>query len=330
MNALHFTIICTLLLAGLSRGQPLSTDSAASERRFSLFDYRDVVSAGVSLSWLYYAEETDVAEVARNFENAYGYAPQRITGAPKSTEYGVIEGIHLAATLFNWQNKLIVRPKGGLLVGFGNTYDGSTQAQPVLNASGDSAIGFEFYPVKFQKTNVFFFAGCDAGYALPYGALPCFIYTGLDFKLWYRNLISNQYVLYASGGSNWETYYWLSVPLGVMLSHPVNGRVVVGMDASVNFMVYGAMQVGMDAGASSVSYPAVVLGNRPSARIELFVEKKRDNRPGLKFAPYFLYYGFARSNEAAASDGETFFEPSSNSFLFGATLSWEFFGKRIK
>ncbi len=217
-----------------------------------------------------------------------------------------------------------------LLAGFNNTYDGSSQGQLYFNSNGDT-VGLYFSPYKFQKTNVFLDAECDAGYAFPSSVLPWFLYTGLDFKLWYRDLMDNQGELYYSTDvSNWETYYWFSVPLGINLARAVNPRWLVGADASVSFMVYGGMQVGLSSGGSSANYPPVTLGNRASVKVELFTEKKRDNRPALRFAPYFLYYAFGRSNTAVGGDNQSFFEPSSNSFLFGATLSWEFLEKPFR
>jgi hypothetical protein len=117
------------------------------------------------------------------------------------------------------------------------------------------------------------------------------------------------------------------VPLGINITRPLDPRWIVGADASVNFMFYGGMQVGQGAGETSITYPAVTLTNRASVKVELFVEKKRDAKPALRFAPYFLYYGFGQSNMAVSSNGQAFYEPSSNTFLFGAALTWDFLGK---
>lgn len=315
-----------------SAPEPLAPDLAAAERPFSLFDYRQIVSIGVSLGYLYYSEDLDMSDDIQAFTSEFGRAP-RLVGAPKSTEYGTVFGASASATFYSWENRLIVRPRAGLLLGLNNTYDGSTQEQLYRDNNGDTT-GIEFDPLTFQKNNVFLFAGCDIGYAIPYVKFPFFMYTGLDFKLWYRDLVDNGGdLLYSTDVSNSETYYWLSAPLGVLVTRPVSPRYVLGMDACVNFMFFGGMQAGQGSGGTSVNYPAVTLGNRASVKVELFVEKKRDNKPALRFAPYFLYYTFGKSNTAVAPPSgdtpESFYEPSSNSFQFGFTLSWEFLGKRI-
>ncbi len=308
--------------------EPALSDTSVAELPFSLFFYPRIISIGLSLSWLYYSEDVDLSDLVGAFRDHFGRDPQ-IFGAPKSDEYGAVFGLSLGGTFYNWENRLVVRPKAGLLVGFDNTYDGSSQGQITVNATGDTT-GIEFDPYTFQKTNVFLFAGCDLGYAFPNTALPLFVYTGLDCKLWYRDLMDNQGELYYSPDvSNWELYYWFSAPLGVNISRPVSARSVVGIDACVNFMFYGGMQAGLTSGGASTNYPPVTLGNRASVKVELFVEKKRDNRPALRFAPYFLYYTFGRSNTAVDGAGETFYEPSSNSFLFGFTISWEYLGRKI-
>jgi hypothetical protein len=312
-----------------SAPEPSAPDVTADERPFSLFDYRQVVSIGLSLGYLYYSEDMDLSDEIQAFTSKFGRAP-RIVGTPKSTEYGALYGLSASATFYSWENRLIVRPRAGLLLGLNNTYDGSTQAQWYVDGSTGDTAGFEFDPLTFQKNNAFLFAGCDIGYAIPYVKFPFFIYTGLDFKLWYRDLVDNGgELLYTTEVSNSETYYWLSAPLGVLVTRPVSPRYVLGTDACVNFMFFGGMQAGQGSGGTSVNYPPVTLGNRESVKVELFVEKKRDNKPALRFAPYFLYYTFGKSTAGTASDGTGFFEPSSNSFLFGFTVSWEYLGKRI-
>jgi hypothetical protein len=305
----------------IQQTRPTTSYIGSPERPFSLFDYRNIVSAGISLSWYYYAENPEIVH------------DLPLLGVPKSTEYGTIISLSLGETFYNWKNRLVIRPRVDLLVGYDDTYDGSYQGDPVLNSLGDT-VAYAFAPLKFQKTNISLFAECDAGYAFPFAKFPFFMYTGLDFKLWYRNLLNNSNVLFSSEASNSETYYWFSVPLGVNIVRPINSRWIMGGDANVNFMFFGSMQVSQSVGNVPSGYPAVTLGNQASVRIELFIEKKRDNKPAMRFAPYFLYYSFSRSNSAVAqaSDGTSlsFYEPSSNSFLVGATLSWEFLGNGNK
>jgi hypothetical protein len=252
------------------------------------------------------------------------YYPQ--LGTPKSTEYGTVITLSLGETFYNWHNRLVIRPRVDIHVGYDDTYDGSTQGQLYPNSVGDTVDLFQ--PIKFQKTNIFLFTKCDIGYAFPMATFPFFVYSGLDFKLWYRNLLNNSNVLFSSEASNSETYYWFSVPLGVNMVRHVDPRWIMGGDASVNFMFFGSMQVSYSQGDVPTSFPAVILGNRASAKIEFFIEKKRDNKPALRFTPYFIYYTFGQSNLAINGQGQQFYEPSSNSFMVGATLSWEFLGNR--
>jgi hypothetical protein len=309
-----------------------SLDTAAAQQPFSLFSYPRIFSIGVSLSWLYYSEDIDLSDLRASFFNYFGREPQ-ISGAPKSDEYGLVLGLSLGETFYHWKNKVVVRPKASLLVGFNNTYDGSLQQQLTINGAGDTT-GYEFDPYRFNKTNVFFHAGCDIGYAFPYFALPGFVYTGLDAKVWYRDLMDKQGELYYSPDvSNWELYYWFSLPLGIDVAAHAGPNSLLGVDACVNVMFYGGMQAGLSSGGSSVNFPPVTLGNRASVKVELFAEKRRENRPALRFAPYFLFYTFGRSNTATAqaNDGNSaqFYEPSSRSFLFGFTLSWEYLGRKV-
>jgi hypothetical protein len=305
----------------IQQARPSTSYIGSPQRPFTLFDYSNIVSAGISLSWFYYAENPEIVH------------DLPLLGVPKSTEYGTIISLSLGETFYNWQNRLVIRPRADILVGYDDTYDGSTQGIPILNSVGDTT-GYYFSPLKFQKTNLSLFAECDVGYAFPAAKYPFFVYSGLNFKLWYRNFLNNPNVLFSSEESNSETYYWFSVPLGVNIVRSINARWIMGGDASVNFMFFGSMQVSQSLGDVPSSYPAVTLGNQASVRLEFFIEKKRDTKPALRFAPYFLYYAFSRSNSAVAqaSDGTSlsFYEPSSNSFMVGATLSWEFLGNRVK
>jgi hypothetical protein len=306
-------------------------DAGQPVRPFTLFDYSEVISFGLSVDYLYYNENVDLSDEIRNFTYHFGRAPL-FSGAPKSTEYGFLIGLRGGGTFYSLENKLFLRPRVAVLLGFGNTYDGSLQGQPLLNSTGDTT-GISFDPYKFNKNNFFLHAACDLGYSFPLYNFPFVIYTGLDFKLWYRDLIASQDVLYyAAGVANSETYYWLGIPLGVLVTRPVNPKLVVGMDASATVMLTGGMSVTMTAAdGSAANYPAVTLGNRTYLMVELFTQNKLNDRLAVKFAPYFIWYSFGKSNiETATSglDAQTFFEPSSDSYLMGFVLTWEVLWKR--
>jgi hypothetical protein len=347
-----FTIVLVFACAAGINGGSLQSDSAIAsplhqetlsehapaassyKQLYSLFGYHHIVSLGLSFSYLYYNEDIDISDIIGKFSERFGHSP-RIVGTPKSTEYGTALGVTGSVMYFNWEKRLMVRPRAGLTVGFDNTYDGSLQGQ-LYRGSLNDTIGVEFDPYSFKKNNVFLFSGCDAGYAFPSFFIPCFMYTGLDFKLWYRDLMNNQGTGYYNFEvNNWETYYWFSIPLGIYLARQTGAAYVLGADACVNFMFYGAMKAGQTSGEGGVTidYPAVTLGNRAAVRVEVFIQKKRDDGPSVRFSPYFMFYTFGRSNSdiAQSSDGghQTFYEPSSKSFLFGLTISWEFPGKTI-
>ena len=196
--------------------EPALSDTGANELPFSLFFYPKIISIGVSLSWLYYSEDVDMGDLVGAFRDHYGNDP-RIFGAPKSDEYGAVFGLSLGETFYHWENKAGGAAQGQPARGRQQHLRRvSLQEQDHLNATGDTMIGMEFDPYNFTKTNVFFHAGCDVGYAFPYFALPCFVYSGIDAKLWYRDLMDNQsQVIYNPDMSNWELYYWFSLPLGV-------------------------------------------------------------------------------------------------------------------
>ena len=290
-------------------------------RPFSLFDYGEIIPFGLSLDYLYYHE--DISDDIGNFP---------VYGVPKSTEYGFLIGLRGGATFYSLENKLFLRPRAAVLLGFGNTYDGSLQRQPILGPAGDTA-GFEYTPYKFTKNNFFLHAGCDLGYSFPHFNFPFALYTGLDFKLWYRDLMESQDVLYYTPGvANSETYYWLGVPLGVLITRPVSTKLLLGMDACATVMFTGGMNVAMTAAdGSPLNYPAVTLGNRTSLKVELFMQRKLDERLSVKFAPYFLWYNFGKSNSepSPGGNGASFFEPSSTSYLMGFILTWEVLSKRF-
>jgi hypothetical protein len=332
-------IATPLPAAPVTKAEPPPADAGQQIRPFTLFDYGEIISLGLSLDYLYYNENIDLSDENRSFKDHFGYAPQ-LSGAPKSTEYGVLIGLRGGATFYSLENKLFLQPRAAVLLGFGNTYDGSLQAQPMLGHTMGDTVGLEFDPYKFTKNNFFLHAGCDLGYSFPYFNFPFAIYTGLDFKLWYRDLIDNQGVLYyTTNVANSETYYWLGVPLGVLFTKPVSPKLVLGMDASVTVMFTGGMNVAMTAAdGSPINYPSVTLGNRASLKAELFMQKKLDERLSVKFAPYFLWYGFGKSNTETASasgsgngvsNNQMFFEPSSTSYLMGFILTWEVLWKRF-
>jgi len=324
----------------------------------------------LSLSYFHYKESVDLTDDIQSFRDHYLRDPT-IAGAPKSTEYGTDVGISASGSFYSWRNRLFLRPRLDLIVGIGNTYDGSTQGEPVVDSPGDTT-GIQFFSFTGSKNNFLLFAGCDIGYALPswkeiqspwyHGLLiplegilspglgllfcssptPPVLYGGIDFRWWYRDLTMTQDNTYYFGTpTNVETYTSYSLAIGLMCSRPVSPDYVVGFDERVGLMFYGQMKetVNTGSGDSTVDFPAVTLGNYPSFRLELFAQRKIGDHTSVKFAPYFLFYGFEKSNSdisttTVSSSGagyqQAFLEPSSRTYLVGCTLTLDFLGKRLR
>jgi hypothetical protein len=308
----------------------------SSMKPFSLFDYPKIASVGLSLSSFHYNEVFNLDDDRREFYTQYGRYPV-INGAPKSTEQGNDLGVFAAMSLYSWRNRLLFRSKAALVLGMGNDYDGSLQGQVVDSNT------ILFAPFSGKKNNIFLFAGGDVGYAFPYSKFPFVIYSGLDFKLWYRDvLVTREDLYYPINASNTETYVWFSLPVGVLVTMPFSPDVVAGLDARVNLMFYGTMQVSTNTGSTTttVDFPSVKLGNQASFGLELFAEQKANDHVAIKYCPYLLLYWFGRSNSDVSTVTEqtnhgpveypqTFFEPPSRSVWIGFAVSMEFFSKRF-
>jgi hypothetical protein len=66
-------VIALFLQFGSSaQDQPAATDLQPRERAFSLFDYGKIISAGFSLSYLYYKEYFDLNGEKQSFTEQYG------------------------------------------------------------------------------------------------------------------------------------------------------------------------------------------------------------------------------------------------------------------
>jgi hypothetical protein len=315
-------------LAASSCAQGQTADSA---QRFSPFDFGQGISIGLSLDYFHYNEIIDMSDDIQSFKEHYGSPPQ-IIGAPKSTEYGTDVGICGSAAFYSWRSRLFVRPRAELQLGIGNTYDGSSQREYIVDSPGDTT-GLLFSSYKGKKNNFLIFAGCDAGYALPFFKSPVVLYTGIDFLWWYRDLtptFDNTYYFGTPGSV--ETYSRFALPVGLLCVKPVSSEIAVGLDARVDWMFYGTMKndVTTGSGDSTVVYPAVTLGDFPTLRIEVFMVDKANDHAAWKFSPYLLFYGFGKSNTDVSTNQQAFFEPSSRSFWLGCTVSLEFYAKRFR
>lgn len=279
-------------------------------------------SFGFSLDYFSYAEQTSLSDV---FSDGI---PQNIQGAPKSTEYGLLFGLNYQGAMRQHGSSILYRPNLEAQIGIHQTYDGSTQVEPIFDSLGRT-IGYQFFPVKFYKSNYFVQAGCDVGYCRTHAILPFYIYTGIKGRLWYRDMVADT-TTYSNQITNSEMYYWFSVPVGLALSIPASPNLAIGIDASCDLMFFGQMQAflsGSDPDTSfSTNSPAVTLGNRMGYQVEVSLTYKSDNGTIFRFAPYVNVYSFGRSetetsksysNGSYAGTSQDFFEPSSSSWLVG-------------
>ena len=302
---------------------------------FSLFDYRKIISVGPWLSYFYYNEDIDISPLVQSYRDYYGTSP-RLVGTPKSSEYGALIGVRLQIPHYLRKPNLFIRPGVTLLLGLNNTYDGSTMGE--VYDSGSNAAGVRFDPVVMQKNNIFLFGSCDIGYTFSPGRWNFVAYSGLDGKLWIRDMTqSSSSDGTGSSVSTSEDYYWFSVPVGAIIARPVSSRAIIGIEPRIDFMFFGQMQIDQSDMSSNITYnyPAVTLGNRASYKLETFLQLRLRERTSLTFSLFGLLYGFGKSNtdSVTVSDGYSsekiaFLEPSSGSYQIGFTINVGFLRKR--
>jgi hypothetical protein len=299
-------------------------------QKFSLFNYAKIVAIGPSLCWFYYNEHPDINPIIRQFRNQYLFQPS-IIGTPKSSEYGAVMGFNLNIARFVRKPHLFIRTQFALLLGIANTYDGSSQAAD--NGTG----GIVFTPHKEQKNNTFLTAGLDIGPAFADAKCPWTAYSGLDIKVWNRDMTF--YSQQSSSSSASELYYWFSVPLAAQITRPASPHLLLGVEPRVDFMFYGRMQVSENSSYyGTINYPTLTLGNRASFRCDAFMQTRLGTALSLKFGPYAMLYGFAQSNTDTvtipanygnSSQRMPFLEPASASLWIGFNFHVTFLRDRI-
>lgn len=300
----------------------------ALENKFSIFSMSKMLELGVSCEYFYYNEYIDLDEYGRSFQYKNG-RPPKIIGKPKSAEYGGVFGFNVNSWFFPHGSPLFIRPKFSFLVGLGNAYDGSSQAQPFADSLTGDTIGIRYLPHADSKNNYFLAIGSDIGVGFPKAGCPFGVYTGIDARFWYRDMMLNtDKTDQTSGITNAETYYWFSVPLGLFFTKPVSVKTVVGFDARIDLMFFGTMNYLLSQASSgqSVNYPAVTLGNRASYTLELFSQFKTNDVIAWKISPYVKVYGFGKSESETATTSFdntrfSFFEPSSATLLAGCAIN---------
>jgi len=298
------------------------------------FSSNTVHYVGVSLDYFSYAEVTSIADVFPGYP--VGYPANWIEGSPKSTEYGLLFGINYESAIRKPGTRLLFRPRLEGQIGINQTYDGSTQAQPISKPGGDT-IGWKFWPVKFSKSNYFAHAGLDIGYCRTRAIYPFYLYSGIRGNVWYRDMVPDT-VSYKNQITVSELYYWFSLPLGLAVSIPRSPVTALGFDASVDVLFFGQMQAYNSAydpvNTSSTKSPAVTLGDRIGYRLEFSIIHKTATGNTFRIAPYFNLYTFGQSETEISKDyvndvytpgsDQSFNEPSSLSWLLGLKVQIAF------
>lgn len=285
---------------------------------------------GASLDYFSYAEASGLGDIFVND------TPDSIVGTPKSTEYGLIFGLGYEGSIRKHGSQLLFRPKLEGQIGIHQTYDGSTQALPILNSTGDT-IGFKFLPAIFSKRNYFAQAELDIGYCRTRTITPFYVYSGIKGNMWYRDMNADT-ISYSNQITNAELYYWFSVPIGLTISKPISQALALGFDASFNLMFFGQMKVYLSAWDASSTFtttsPSVTLVDKVGFRLELPIMYKSENGNIFRIVPYLNLYSFGQSETETSksyvngvlTEGSehSFYEPSSRSWLLGVKLQLTF------
>ncbi len=304
-------------------------------RQFSIFNHGKMLEIGLSLNYFHYNEHIEINSLVQDFIDTFGRIPQ-IKGQPKSTEYGGVFGFTFNSWFYSRNSHLFIRPKFSAIFGIGNAYDGSSQPDTLLDPNTHEVIGMEFKPKVDNKNNYFISTGLDIGMGFPKAGFPLGLYTGIDFKFWYRDMLMYGDINTATSGITYaEMYYWFSVPVGLLITKPVSVTTVLGMDARMDLMFFGQMKNILSSSSSDVTFdfPAVTLGNRVSYKIELFAQKRVSDRVSIKFSPYAMVYGFGKSTTDIATVSipgygtesmGSFWEPASGTIWAGFNFSMVF------
>ena len=283
------------------------------------------ISFGPHLGYIHYDEifhENEMKAVALKDSIVI----DSFAGVPKSTEYGFCPGLSFSYCYTGKKVPIFFSiPKLTLLLGAGNTYDGSTQWQESTN--NGVVVGFD--PYTFTKTNLYMMYGFDLGYLIVVKSCHLRISTGFERRIWRRNLVDRSDVPEGIRVKNYERYSWISIPINTVFHFLVNDKFSIGAEFRTKFMVYGRMQIVFSAsdGYDKIEIEAdpVKLGNRVGCYGALLLEPRISRKVGLRIAPYFEYYRFGKSNvgtqkyvgDGVISKSYHFYEPASKTFWGG-------------
>jgi hypothetical protein len=320
----------------VSVNKPVLSDNSPPLDSFNPLTYGRRFSFAFHIPYLYYNERIRLSDVIRSYQDTYGVPPEKIEGEPKSTEYGLSAGFAFKITRIFPHTGIMLRPQFSIVIGPGNTYDGSTQGIGLTNGNGDT-IGIAYQPYDTTKTNIFFHGGLDIGYSNHSVRAPFALFTGIRYSFWHRDLGSNSEIV------NYENYTWTSIPIGAVVYKSIGPKWVLGVEGAVDFMFYGAMQAELHARENErygINFPEVILGNKIGYRLELMVGKKLNEHLFFQFMPFVSAYGFGKSNVeyatsssyygGANSKGMPFFEPESSTLVIGFNFSFNILGTPLK
>ncbi len=309
-----------------------SVYTTQSTTPFNPFMYGIALSTAPSISYFHYNEFIDLGGVIQSFKERYHKTPE-IDGKPHSTEYGISPGLSFRFTKFFPHTGIMLRPQCSLIFGLFNTYNGSTQGEPIVNSHNDTT-GFKYEPIDGTKRNIFTNAEFDFGYCFKF---PLALYGGLRFNFWNRDLFSDAYI------SNYENYYRLSIPIGAILYIPIGSQWIIGLETFLDCMFYGSMQAKLEArgliNAIKYDFPLVHLGNKIGYQIELTAGKKVNKYLFIQFSPYLSVYGFGKSNTDSVTISDyyynylqksAFYEPKSVTYWIGFNVFFNFLLSPLK
>lgn len=283
------------------------------------------ISLGPHLGYIHYDEifhENEMKALAL----MDGIVIDSFAGVPKSTEYGFCPGLSFSYCYTGKKVPIFFSiPTLTLLLGVGNTYDGSTGSVD----STSSGVVAEFNPYTFTKTNLYMRYGFDLGYLFIVKKFHLRISTGFEQRIWRRNLVDRSDIPEGIRVKDYERYSWISIPVNTVLYYLANDKFTIGAEFGTKFMVYGKMQIVFSISNNyekiETEADAVKLGNRVGCYGALLLEPRISRKVGLRIAPYFEYYRFGKSNTGTKryvgnivnNEPTHFYEPASKTFWGG-------------
>ncbi len=258
----------------------------------------------------------------------------RIDGDPKSREYGVNPGFFFTYQYIGKKVPLsFTIPKASFQIGFFNAYDGSTQDR---RSVGNNEYVVEFEPYRFNKLNFYGTYGMELGYFMDLEKTHIHIVTGLNGRIWYRDLVNSSEVPDGLRVTNVELYHWLTAPIKTEIGFPVSKTFTFGVNLGLKFLLSGRMKyilsLSDNYGNSAKAFAnPVTLAHQANFFDKLgicaglFFQQRLSLRKSIKVSPYFEYFYSGKSNIGEIdfdSNSGYFYEPASKTFLIGLSINF--------